>query len=429
MADTLIPSSYSSDAIPGHIIICGLGRFGLRIVEHLREMNLPVTVITENSRQDRKDRAIALGATLIDGNFLFATTRTAADIAQARALILATSSDAANLEAALDARNEAPKLRIVMRIDSDKIAGRLCADFDIDAALSPPVLAAPAFTRAAMEPPPSQALAPSQRNILPRGIAPRRFHDQPIPSLLAFLLILMFLAGVLVFRTALHISLVDAIYFTATILTTVGFGDFHLKEQSDSIKLFGTLLMFGGVTLIAVFSSFLTNFFLSGAATQFRSERQASRCRNHIILCGLGSVGFEVAENLIKQGVAVVIIDATREDIHARNLSARVPLIVGDATDPEILIRAGIDRARALISAVSNDPINLEIGLTAQSLVQERRPKLPLRIVLRCFDPDLARRIHKRSNAYTLLSSAEIAAPLFVAEALKTSPTSDIMPR
>jgi predicted transcriptional regulator len=50
--------------------------------------------------------------------------------------------------------------------------------------------------------------------------------------------------------------------------------------------------------------------------------------------------------------------------------------------------------------------------------VEEIRPDRPLRLVLRCFDPDLANRVHAISEAYTLLSSAEVAAPIFVREAL-----------
>jgi hypothetical protein len=56
--------------------------------------------------------------------------------------------------------------------------------------------------------------------------------------------------------------------------------------------------------------------------------------------------------------------------------------------------------------------------LVAQTLAEERRPPhRPLRLVLRCFDPDLANRVHAVSDVYTLLSSAQIAAPLFVAAA------------
>jgi voltage-gated potassium channel Kch len=96
-----------------------------------------------------------------------------------------------------------------------------------------------------------------------------------------------------------------------------------------------------------------------------------------------------------------------------------LPLLIGDATRPDLLVRAGIDRARALIAAASEDAVNLEIGLTAQSVAEQRRPDNPIRLVLRCFDPDLARRIHAVSSAYILLSSAEVAAPIFVEQALQ----------
>jgi voltage-gated potassium channel Kch len=93
-------------------------------------------------------------------------------------------------------------------------------------------------------------------------------------------------------------------------------------------------------------------------------------------------------------------------------------VIVGDATRPVILHRAGIERARALIACTSNDALNLEIGLTAQSVAESSRNGAPLRLVLRCFDADLARRIHAVSGNYTLLSEATIAADVFVAWAL-----------
>jgi voltage-gated potassium channel Kch len=88
-------------------------------------------------------------------------------------------------------------------------------------------------------------------------------------------------------------------------------------------------------------------------------------------------------------------------------------VIVGDATRPVILRRAGIGRASALVACTSNDALNLEIGLTAQSVVESRPAGAPLRLVLRCFDAELARRIHAVSANYTLLSEAKIAAAEF----------------
>jgi voltage-gated potassium channel Kch len=93
-------------------------------------------------------------------------------------------------------------------------------------------------------------------------------------------------------------------------------------------------------------------------------------------------------------------------------------VIVGDATRPVILHRAGIERARALVACTGNDALNLEIGLTAQSVAEASHTDRPLRLVLRCFDAELARRIHAVSDNYTLLSEAAIAARVFVERAL-----------
>ena len=182
--------------------------------------------------------------------------------------------------------------------------------------------------------------------------------------------------------------------------------------------------MFGGVLLLATLSSFLTNYILSGAAQQARAERAIKRYKNHIILCGLGSVGFAIARDLRERNMKVVIVDQTLEDDAIRDISARIPVLQGDAKRPEVLLKAGLDRAKALVVATSSDALNLEIGLMAQTLVEERRADRPLRIVLRCFDLDLARRIRSVSQNYSLLSAAEVAAPVFVAAALEPNPVS-----
>lgn len=409
-----------------HVVVCGLGRFGLRIVELLRQQNETVVVVTDSAtRADRIKQARMLGAHLVEGDFRFADVLQTACVGRARALLLVAASEAANLETALDVRRMNPQVRIVMRAATDKLAERLRSDFAIDRVLSPPVLAAREFAKAALDTPPPRPRPPGDAGLarLPRRLsldtAGMGLSARGAPFFLALCLLLVFVAGVVVFRYSLSLPLVDAIYFTSTILSTVGFGDYNLQHEPPLIKLFGSLLMFGGIILIAVVSSFLTNFLLSGSAAQWHAERAARRFRGHVILCGLGSVGFEVAEDLLHRRVKVVVVDETPGDVHWNNLSARVPLLVGDATRPDVLVQAGIDRARALIAATSDDAVNLEIGLVAQAVAEERRSARPLRLVLRCFDSELANRIHAISDAYTLLSSAEISAPLFVAAATR----------
>jgi voltage-gated potassium channel Kch len=183
------------------------------------------------------------------------------------------------------------------------------------------------------------------------------------------------------------------------------------------VKVFGIMLMFGGIVLIGIIASLLTLFIVSGAAGQIRNEFLAGRLRGQMVVCGLGHVGVAVARGLRARGMPVVVVDpAACDDLH-RELHLRCPVIAGDATRPIVLGRAGIGRARAVIACTANDALNLEIGLTAQSLA-EHRSMQPLRVVLRCFDADLAHRIHAVSGSYTLLSEAKIAAPRFVDAAL-----------
>jgi len=414
-----------------HVVVCGLGRFGLRIVELLHDANVPTVVITDpGMRPDRKRRATQLGARIVEGDYRFPEVRAEAEVATAGAVVLAASADSSNLECALDIRREQPDVRIVMRLQSDKLASRLQSDFGIHAVLSPPVLAAPAFVRAALQPPPSPngagatAAVRSPRPGLPTKEILLRLNPldgrRDVRSVM-LLLGLMFVFAVVIFHNHMQLSWLDAIYFASTVVTTVGFGDHNLSDTEPMVKIFGILLMFGGVTLIAIVSSLLTNFLLSGALVQYRSERIARRSHGHIIVCGLGSVGLEVAADLKRRKVPLVVVDSTPNDLHARILTARIPILVGDATNPETLQRAGVARAKALIVITSDDAVNLEIGLTAQSVVEEAGRERPLRIVLRCFDPDLRRRIEHLSRAYTMLSSAEIAAPIFVKEALAGS--------
>ena len=389
-----------------HVIVCGLGRFGLRVAECLREQDsdAAITVITDaTTRADRVKRAQKLRAHLVIGDFRFADVRAEAGIAEATAVILSSSVDADCLAAALDIRGEFPVLRILMRLDEGRIADRLMRDFGIDFVSSPPALAAPQFSRAALAA--TEIVAPGSRRKLASLDTilrlPHRYDARRSLVLLAFAVFVLFAAGVLVFRHALGITTVDAIYFTATILTTVGFGDYNLMREGAAMKLFGTLLMFAGVTLIALLTSFTTNFFLSGAASRYRAERIAAKAHDHVIVCGLGTVGFEIVRDLVDQNVPVVVIDNMPESGAVRLLEGRVAVIIGDAVSEEALLRAGVGRARALISCLSDDAKNLEIGLVAQSVVQSGGTRdAPLRVILRCFDADLARRIHAASSDY-----------------------------
>jgi hypothetical protein len=228
----------------------------------------------------------------------------------------------------------------------------------------------------------------------------------------------------IVFHATMRLSWLDSVYFTTTTVTTVGFGDFNLRAAPVPAKVAGITLMVGGVITIAVFSSLFTNWLLAGGAIVARTEASARRKSGHIVLCGYGTVGRAVTEQLITCGFDVVVIEGSETIVRDLLPVTKAPIISGDATVPSVLMRAGVDRASVLIATTSNDALNLEIGLVAQSLLEEwqgMHPELayvPLRMVLRCFDADVAARISASGTTYSVVSEANVAAPVFVAAAL-----------
>lgn len=397
-----------------HFVVCGLGRFGLNVVEALRESGRQVTVISDShTSPDRLDRAKAVGVRWVEGDFCHASVRREAGVPTAAAVLLTSSNDVANLEAALEIRGEAGEIPVVMRHSDTRFAKRLEADFGVAAAMAPADFAASAFVEAAME-----ATTDSRDRRMGVVDVPRR-AVRPEFLLIPAILVVLYLSAIVVFRQTMGLGWIDAAYFATSVVTTVGFGDFNLQDAPDAVKLFGILLMFSGIVLVAIIASLLTNFIVSGTAMQLRNEFLARRLRGHIVVCGLGQVGVAVARDLRRRGIPVVAVDPAAWDDQHRELHLHCPVITGDATRPVALVRAGIDRARALVACTSNDALNLEIGITAQDTVERRRADRPLRLVLRCFDPDLARRIHAVSDDYILLSEAQITAPLFVRRAIE----------
>lgn len=394
------------------IVVCGLGRFGLLVVEELCARGARVTVITDrHSLADRVDRARGCGARVVRGDFRSAGVRREADVSSAATVVLATASDTHNLEAALEIRSEAPGVSVIMRHSDPRFAARFENDFGITAALAPESLAADAFVAAALAapvPPVTLGGAAAGEAWRPRGSS--------VAVGLAF--VALFLVAMVVFRTTLGLAWIDAAYFASSIMTTVGFGDFNLRDAPAWLKVFGIVLMVAGVVLIAIISSLLTTFIVSGNADQLRNDLRVRRLRGHVIVCGMGHVGLAVARDLRGRGIPVVVVDPDAYAESHRDDRLRCPVIVGDAKRAAILARAGAAHARALVSCTSNDALNLEIGLAAQSFGRSSRRAVPLRIVLRCFDADLARRIHAVSSDYTLLSEARIAAPVFAKLAL-----------
>jgi hypothetical protein len=187
-----------------------------------------VTVITDDRTQsDRRERAMQSGARVVTGDFRSATVRAEAGVTTATAVVLTTSRDLDNLQTALDIRDEAPAVAVVMRHSDPNLSRRFEADFGIRAAFAPAELAADAFIDAALAAPSADA-RPGGRDrgaSMPRRPVPAEFIAIPI------LLLGLYIGAIVVFHSTLGIGWLDAAYFATSVVTTVGFGDFNLQSR------------------------------------------------------------------------------------------------------------------------------------------------------------------------------------------------------
>jgi Trk K+ transport system NAD-binding subunit len=227
---------------------------------------------------------------------------------------------------------------------------------------------------------------------------------------LATLLVGILLASIFAFAHALHLRPVDAVYFMVTTATTTGYGDISLRDSPDWLKLFGCVVMLaGGALLGIVFSQ------LAAIATTDRLDevmgRKAARMRGHVIVTGLGNLGYRVAKLLRDAGLPVVVLQLKPNARFAAAIRARCPVLTGDARLPEDLARAGVASCSAVIACTNDDLANIQACLHA------RRVNPGARIVARVFDETLAERMSGAFDIDVALSASTVAAKAFVGAA------------
>jgi voltage-gated potassium channel len=164
-------------------------------------------------------------------------------------------------------------------------------------------------------------------------------------------------------------SVFDSLYMTVITTATVGFLEVH--ELSTAGRVFTMFLIFFSVGTIAYAISNLTHYIASGEyriyIKNYKQIKQLGRMENHVIICGYGRVGKQVAEDLIAHKIQVVVIENSREIIE-KNQSDKVLFIEGDASQDEIIELAKIQKARAFIACLPKDPDNLYAILAVKEL-------------------------------------------------------------
>ena len=164
-------------------------------------------------------------------------------------------------------------------------------------------------------------------------------------------------------------SFFDALYMTVITIATVGYGEIHeLSKEGRIFTVFLIMSSFGVVAfIVASISQAIIAVQLRKILGRRKLERTVKRQKDHFIICGYGRIGSFIAKEFNDERVPFVVVEKSEETIKLLEEDG-FPYVEGDATEDEILIRAGVEKARGLIAAVQSDADNLYITLSARTL-------------------------------------------------------------
>jgi voltage-gated potassium channel len=212
------------------------------------------------------------------------------------------------------------------------------------------------------------------------------------------------LIGITGFMVIEGFSLLDALYMTVVTVTTVGYEEVHSLSKAGMI--FNIFLIISSFATFAYALAKLTQYVVDGEINKFFKTRKImsaiNELKDHVIVCGFGRNGKQAAKILENHKVKFVVIENNDETIEP-GLSKKNQMlyIKGDATDDEVLLNAGIKRAKALITALPEDADNVYIVLSARSLNND------IQIISRSSNPGSETKLRK-AGANNVISPDKI---------------------
>jgi voltage-gated potassium channel len=184
------------------------------------------------------------------------------------------------------------------------------------------------------------------------------------------ILLLIVIGGIIGYILIEHYSFLEALYMTIITVATVGFEEIH--PLSDPGRMFTIVLIITSFGTFAYAITSITRYIMDGEFREyFKTKRltsQLEKLENHVIICGYGRNGKQAARVLKGHNQRFVVIEPNAALVE--NMKEKHPnlIIQGDATQDEILLRAGIQRARAVVTTLPVDADNLFIVLSARTL-------------------------------------------------------------
>lgn len=190
------------------------------------------------------------------------------------------------------------------------------------------------------------------------------------------LIILIICIGIVGFILIENYNFFDAFYMTIITVATVGFQEVRpLSEAGRGFTIFLIITSFG---TFAYAVSSISKYVIDGELNQYFKNYKVSaaidKLENHVIICGFGRNGKQAAHVLKKHNTRFVVVEQKKDVVSVINHKYSDLILEGDSTQDEVLLKAGILRAKALITTLPIDADNLFIVLSARTL----NPKLTI---------------------------------------------------
>lgn len=188
-------------------------------------------------------------------------------------------------------------------------------------------------------------------------------------GLATLVLFLIFGFGTFGYHLLENMAFFDGLYMTFITISTIGFTE--IKSLSVEGRLFTMLIFVMGIGVISYIASQTTQLLFESELFLKRAmKKKLDKMDQHYIICGYGRIGHRIAKVLTDAGLDLVVIE-NRESSIQRIENDRLVYVKGDAQDENILVEAGIKKAKALICALSSDQDNVFTTLLARELSPE----------------------------------------------------------
>jgi voltage-gated potassium channel len=195
------------------------------------------------------------------------------------------------------------------------------------------------------------------------------------------------LIGTIGYRILSHgsASYIDCLYMTWITVVTVGFGEVIDLTNNPAGRVFTMIVGTAGIANIWYSMSKLTVFIVESnfdeALRRRKMQNRIDQMQSHYVLCGVGRVGSNVAHELLATGRQFVALDESADAIALfRERHSGAIALHGDASDDDILAKAGIERAAGVFAVTGDDGKNLLITLSAKQINPNAR------VVARCHE-------------------------------------------